>query len=173
MPGSIFKKRSLIQLPRLVVCPIFMKATIFTQGHQYIVEPGDTLKVDQFVTHCKGEEDAVVSPGTVVAIDKILTVGSGDEFRIGSPYLDNVTVEAEIIEVFKDKKVFIFKKKRRKGYERRRGHRSRVCLVKINKIIVDGVAYEADTDTITASPDADPTNEASISNEEPATVSAE
>ncbi len=69
-----------------------------------------------------------------MTLDRVLSVGSGDGLKIGTPFIDGASVEAEIVEVFKDKKIIVYKKKRRHGYQKRNGHRQRVATLKITKI---------------------------------------
>jgi large subunit ribosomal protein L21 len=102
-----------------------MKATIQTQGRQFTVEEGDILKVNLY-------------PGTekdsTIEIDKVLLVTGSDQPKIGTPFLEGAKVEARILENKQDKKVIIFKKKRRKGYKRRKGHRQQISVIRIEKI---------------------------------------
>lgn len=102
-----------------------MKATIKTQGRQFIVSEGDTLTVNRF----QGTE-----AGSIVEITDVLSVGEGADTKIGSPLVEGAVVKASVIENKRDKKVIIFKKKKRKGYERKRGHRQEVSVIKIDSI---------------------------------------
>lgn len=119
-----------------------MKAIIETQGHQYVVREGDELEVDQYVTKREADFDAegnrlhntALEPGTTVIIDRVLSIGEGEDLKIGKPLVEGASVEAEILELYKDKKVIIYKKRRRHGYQRRNGHRQRCARIKITKI---------------------------------------
>jgi large subunit ribosomal protein L21 len=102
-----------------------MKATIQTQGRQFTVEEGDILKTNQF-------GDAEV--GSTIDIEEVLMVHDGNEAKFGAPNVEGAKVTATILETKKDKKVIIFKKKRRKGYTRRKGHRQQVSVIKIESI---------------------------------------
>lgn len=102
-----------------------MKAVIETQGQQLIVQEGDILFVDRYVGSKAGD---------VINLDKVLLIGEGKGARIGSPYVEGAVVKAMLLENKRGKKVNIFKKKHRKGYERRRGHRQELSVIKIESI---------------------------------------
>lgn len=102
-----------------------MKATIQTQGQQFIVSEGDTLTVNRF----PGTET-----GSTVDITTVLTAGEGSEMKVGTPFLDGAVVKASVLENKRGKKVIIFKKKKRKGYENKRGHRQELSVIKIESI---------------------------------------
>ena len=98
-------------------------AVIRTGGKQYRVEPGGLIRVEKL------EGDV----GTTVQFTDVLVAG-GDPIRIGTPLVEGVTVRGEIVGHLRDKKVLIFKKKRRKNYRRRRGHRQSLTTVKVTEI---------------------------------------
>ena len=102
-----------------------MKATIKTQGRQFTVTEGDVLKVNVFP-----ETEA----GDSIDINEVLMVGEGTEVRFGNPLVEGASVKVTILENKKDKKVVVFKKKRRQGYKRRRGHRQHLSVVKVESI---------------------------------------
>ena len=102
-----------------------MKATIQTQGAQFTVQEGDILTVDQYPG---------VEAGSTVDIEDVLMIQDGDDAKFGTPKVEGAKVTAKILESKKDKKVIVFKKKRRKGYTRRRGHRQHVSVIKIESI---------------------------------------
>lgn len=104
----------------------FMKATIKTQGRQFTVQKDDTLKVNQY-------PDA--QPGDKIEITDVLMISDGSTTRFGNPVIQGAKVTAVLIESMKDDKVIVFKKKRRQGYKRRRGHRQRVSLIRIESIV--------------------------------------
>ncbi len=74
--------------------------------------------------------------GAQVEFDKVLFLSGDDESKIGAPYIEGAKVQATIVEHNKAKKVVIFKKKRRKGYEVLRGHRQQQTKVKIDEIVM-------------------------------------
>ena len=104
-------------------------AVIRTGGKQYRVEPGTTIRVEKI--------DGEV--GSAVTFGEVLLFG-GDAIRIGTPLVDGVTVRGEIVSHARDKKVLIFKKKRRKNYRRKKGHRQHLTVLRIGDVSVAGQA---------------------------------
>jgi len=102
-----------------------MFAVIKTGGKQYKVQEGDVLNVEKL--NMEKEKK--------VTFDKVLLIEGEGKTLIGTPFVENALVRAEVIENFKDKKVLIFKKKRRKQYRRTRGHRQELTRIKIEEII--------------------------------------
>jgi large subunit ribosomal protein L21 len=98
-------------------------AVIRTGGKQYRVEPGSLIRVEKL------EGDV----GSTVEFTEVLLAG-GDTIRIGTPLVEGAIVRGEIVDQLRDKKVLIFKKKRRKNYRRRRGHRQSLTAVKVTEI---------------------------------------
>jgi len=101
-----------------------MYAVIKTGGKQYRVAEGDLVKVEKIA----GEI------GDVVELKEILLAANGDKVEIGRPHLDHCTVVGEIVEQKKDKKVVIFKAKRRKSYRKKQGHRQNHTVLRITAI---------------------------------------
>ena len=102
-----------------------MKATIRTQGRQFTVSKGDILKVNAYPE---------TKAGDTVSIEEILMLGEGADTRFGTPLIEGASVKATVLENKKDKKITVFKKKRRQGYKRRRGHRQHLSIIKIESI---------------------------------------
>ena len=104
-----------------------MYAIIQTGGKQYRVAPGDVLRVERL----PGER------GDEVQLDQVLLVtDDGGEIRVGMPLVENASVKGQILRQGKAKKVIVYKKKRRKGYRRKQGHRQLFTAVQIQEIIV-------------------------------------
>ena len=106
-----------------------MYAVIRTGGKQYRVASGQVIKIERL--------DGAV--GDTVAFDQVLMIGDeqGDgEPRIGAPLVEGARVTAEVLEQGKGAKVIVFKKKRRKNYRRRRGHRQLQTVLRIRDIAV-------------------------------------
>ena len=101
-----------------------MFAVIKTGGKQYRVKEGDVLSI----------EKVEAAPGEAVTFDQVLLIEAEDRVLVGSPYLERAAVTGEVIETYKDDKVTVFKKKRRKGYRRTKGHRQMLTKVKIDGI---------------------------------------
>ncbi len=104
-----------------------MKATIKTQGQQLTVSEGDVLIVNRF----PGTEK-----GSTVEIKDVLAAGEGADFKVGTPTLAGASVKATVLENKRGKKVIVFKKKKRKGYEKKQGHRQELSVIKIDSISV-------------------------------------
>jgi large subunit ribosomal protein L21 len=105
-----------------------MYAVVRTGGKQYRVTPGEVIKVERL----EGEV------GATIALDQVLMIG-GDgagELRVGTPVIDGAKVAAEVLEQAKAPKVIVFKKKRRKNYRRKRGHRQLLTVLRIQDIAV-------------------------------------
>ncbi len=101
-----------------------MYAVIKTGGKQYRVTQGQDVKVEK-IPGQTGEE---------VVFDKVLVVSDGDNVTIGKPYVDNAKVLGKLARQAKDRKVPVFKYKKRKGYRRNKGHRQDFSLVRIENI---------------------------------------
>ena len=102
-----------------------MKATIKTQGRQFTVSEGDVLKVNAYPETKAGDS---------VDINEVLMIGEGSDARFGAPLVEGASVKVTIIENKKDKKIVVFKKKRRQGYKKRRGHRQHLSVIKVESI---------------------------------------
>lgn len=101
-----------------------MYAVIKTGGKQYRVSPGDFLKVERL--------DGEV--GDSIAFDKVLMTSDGENVELGKPYLEDTVVNGKIARQGKDRKIVVFKYKRRKGYRKKTGHRQDFTLIKIEGI---------------------------------------
>ncbi len=102
-----------------------MKATIKTQGQQFTVTEGDILIVNRYPN---------TEAGATVEIKDVLTAGEGTSCKIGTPTLPGAVVSAKVLENKRGDKVIVFKKKKRKGMERKRGHRQELSVIKIESI---------------------------------------
>lgn len=101
-----------------------MYAIIRTGGKQYQVESGARLRIEKL--------DGNV--GDKVELIDVLMVTDGEEVKVGQPLLAGAKVTATIVEQGKAKKVVVFKKKRRKGYRVKNGHRQMFTGLEINEI---------------------------------------
>jgi len=102
-----------------------MFAVVEVAGRQYTVIPKDTIIVPSLHEQ----------PGTNVRFDRVLLVGDGQTVNLGTPHLAGARVEGTILDHHKSDTVIVFKKKRRKGYRVRRGHRQPQTRVEITKIV--------------------------------------
>jgi large subunit ribosomal protein L21 len=111
---------------------LHMYAIVQTGGKQYKVQSGDHLKVEKIVG----------DPGSEVTLDQVLAIGSADTISLGKPLVADAAVKATIMRTAKDRKILVFKKKRRHGFKKKQGHRQWYTLLKIGDIVT-GTAMEA------------------------------
>jgi large subunit ribosomal protein L21 len=104
-----------------------MYAVFRTGGKQFRAEPGATLLIPTL--------DA--EPGATVTFDDVLLASStDDEVAVGTPTVDGAKVTAEVIAHDRTRKITVFKRKRRKGYRRKQGHRQGFTVVRVADITV-------------------------------------
>jgi large subunit ribosomal protein L21 len=101
-----------------------MFAVIKTGGKQYRVAANDVIIVERL------EAEA----GATIDLTEVLMVGSDAGFKVGSPFLAGATVKAEVVSHPRGPKLIIFKKRRRKHYRRRNGHRQDLTQLRITAI---------------------------------------
>ena len=105
-----------------------MYAVVDIKGFQYKLEKGDTLRVPKF--------DLEV--GKKIELSDVLLVADSGSFSIGKPYVDGAVVEATVTGQGKHDKILVFKKKRRKDYSVKRGHRQDYTEISIDGIEISG-----------------------------------
>jgi large subunit ribosomal protein L21 len=103
---------------------IKMYAVVAAGGKQYKVEEGDVLRIEKVEGNV----------GDSLTFDKVLLVADGEALTIGQPMVESASVNAQIVEQGKSKKIIVFKYKRRKRYRRTQGHRQPFTAVKIDSI---------------------------------------
>lgn len=101
-----------------------MFAIVEIAGKQFRVEQNSMLKVPFLNTEVGGS----------VEFDRVLLLNDGQEVKVGRPLVENAKVSAKVVEHGRDKKVIVFKKKRRKGYKVKNGHRQNYTRIKIENI---------------------------------------
>ena len=101
-----------------------MIAVFKTGGKQYCVSPGQVLKVEKI----EGKK------GDTLTFNEILSVSDKSENNFGSPLIKDATIEAKILEQIRDKKVVVFKKRRRKNFRLTQGHRQYLTVLRIESI---------------------------------------
>lgn len=101
-----------------------MFAVVDIQGQQFKV----TENQKYYVPRLKEE------PDTEITLGKVLILGDDKETKFGTPFIDNLSVSAKVLEHVKDDKLVVFKKKRRTGYEKKNGHRQQLTRIEITKI---------------------------------------
>jgi large subunit ribosomal protein L21 len=104
-----------------------MFAVIRTGGKQYRVAPNDIIEVEKIAG----------KPGEIIELSEVLLLG-GDGPKTGSPTIAGALVAAEVVEQTRGDKVIVFKKKRRKNYRRKKGHRQELTALRITEILTDG-----------------------------------
>ncbi len=105
-----------------------MYAIVEIAGHQFKVEKDQKV----FVNRLQTEE------GKKVAFDNVLLIGDGDNVTVGAPAIDGAQVGAKVVKHLKGDKVIVFKKKRRKGYRVKNGHRQSLTEIVIESIVASG-----------------------------------
>ncbi len=109
-----------------------MYAIVQTGGKQYKVQPGDFVRVEKL-------------PGEVgdnVELANVLAVAGPEGIQLGTPQLEDAVVKATILRIARDRKITVFKKKRRQGYHKKQGHRQWYTLLKIDGIEAGAVAAQ-------------------------------
>ena len=110
-----------------------MYAIVEIAGQQFKVEKDQQL----FVHRLEGKEGAKVS------FDNVLLIDNKGKVNVGAPVITGANVSAKILEHLKDDKVIVFKKKRRKGYKVKNGHRQYLTKIQIEAIAEKGGAKPA------------------------------
>lgn len=103
-----------------------MYAIVRTGGKQYQVASGDRLRVEKLEGNV----------GDTLELDDVLMVVDGENVQIGRPVVENAKVKVTIAEQGKAKKIIVFKKKRRKNYRLKNGHRQPFTALQIDEITV-------------------------------------
>ncbi len=101
-----------------------MYAVIETGGKQYKVQDGDVIFVEKLD----------VESETKYVFDKVVVVSTDDGIKVGAPYVEGATVEANVVKNGKAKKVIVYKMKPKKNYRRKQGHRQPYTKVQITAI---------------------------------------
>ena len=101
-----------------------MYAIIETGGKQYKVTEGEVVRVEKLAGDV----------GSKIDFNEVLFVGSDKAPKCGTPFVDGASVATEIAEQARAPKIIVFKKKRRKGYQKKQGHRQDYTALKVVKI---------------------------------------
>lgn len=124
-----------------------MYAVIKTGGKQYKVANGDIIAVEKLAG----------DPGSTVSLAPVLMLNDDKSSTVGTPIVEGAAVSAEVVEQTRGDKVIVFKKKRRKGYRRTRGHRQDLTLLRITDVTGKGKAAPKRAAKAEAKPAADAT----------------
>lgn len=103
-----------------------MYAIISSGGKQFRVEEGETLRLEKL--------DA--QPGDKIELDQVLFVSTDDGVKVGNPLVESAKVNGTVLAEGKGRKIVVFKKKRRKQYRRKTGHRQLFTEVLVDSITV-------------------------------------
>jgi len=122
-----------------------MYAIVEIAGQQFKV-----AKDQKVFVHRLAEEE-----GASVSFDRVLLLGDGDTITLGAPAIDGALIGAKVIKHLKGDKVIVFKKKRRKGYQKKNGHRQYLSEILIESIITSGGKKEAKKEEKAVAPKAD------------------
>ena len=101
-----------------------MYAIVDIAGQQFKVEAGKQIFVNR----------QAAEVGSALSFDKVLLLDNEGDVKVGNPYIDGAAVNATVVEHCKADKVIIFKKKRRKGYQKKNGHRQYLTKLQIEEI---------------------------------------
>lgn len=110
-----------------------MYAIVKIAGKQYKVAENDQLRVAHLSSNV----------GDKIKFEEVLFADDGKAIKVGNPAIKGASVAAELLEHGRSRKVLIYKKKRRKGYKRKNGHRQGYSLIKINGIKLAATAKKA------------------------------
>jgi large subunit ribosomal protein L21 len=99
-------------------------AVLETGGKQYRVKADDTLQVERL----RSQE------GETIQLTPVLAISDGKQLKVGTPEVDGAVVTAAVVAHIRGEKVVSFKKKRRKGYSRKIGHRQELTVLRVEKI---------------------------------------
>lgn len=103
-----------------------MYAVFRTGGKQFRAEPGGRIKVPTLD----------VEAGDSVTFDDVLLASDGEAVSVGEPTVDGASVKAEVVGHGRDKKIIVFKRKRRKGYRKKQGHRQGFTEIRVDEIVL-------------------------------------
>ncbi len=101
-----------------------MYAIVEIAGKQFKVKPGMVLNVPTLN----------VEPGKKFGVERVLAYSDGKALKVGTPALTDVKVDSTVVSHGRDRKIIVFKKKRRKGYQKKQGHRQGITTIKVEKI---------------------------------------
>lgn len=103
-----------------------MYAVFRTGGKQFRAEPGKNIRVPTMG----------VEAGEAVTFDDILLASDGKDVKVGAPIVEGAKVKAEVVSHGRDRKIIVFKRKKRKGYRRKQGHRQGYTVIRVDEILV-------------------------------------
>ena len=117
-----------------------MYALVDYSGNQILIKEGEKIRIPF--------TDKKV--GTKIVFDNVLFIDDGKDKKVGKPYINSFSINAKIVSQEKDKKIIVFKKKRRKGYQKKNGHRQNYTLIQVDSISTKKTAAKKTTTKKTA-----------------------
>ena len=112
-----------------------MYALVDYSGNQILIKEGEKTRIPF--------TDKKV--GTKIVFDNVLFIDDGKNKKVGQPYINSFSINAKIVSHEKDKKIIVFKKKRRKGYQKKNGHRQNYTLIQVDSISAKTAAKKTTT----------------------------
>ena len=112
-----------------------MYALVDYSGNQILIKEGEKTRIPF--------TDKKV--GTKIVFDNVLFIDDGKDKKVGQPYINSFSINAKIVSHEKDKKIIVFKKKRRKGYQKKNGHRQNYTLIQVDSISAKTAAKKTTT----------------------------
>jgi len=105
-----------------------MFAIIETGGKQYKVEEGSVLEIEKLELNADDK----------VEIDKVVLIVDGDNMKLGTPYIEGAFAEVKVLDQVKADKIFVYKMKAKKNYQKKQGHRQKLTKVEVLNISASG-----------------------------------
>ncbi len=102
-----------------------MYALVEIKGKQYKAEKGGLLQIDRIDN----------AEGDILEFDRVMLLGGGDSVKVGTPYLKGARIRTKVEKHGRERRVIVFKYKRRKDYRRTQGHRQQYSYVRVEEII--------------------------------------
>ena len=112
-----------------------MYALVDYSGNQILIKEGEKTRIPF--------TDKKV--GTKIVFDNVLFIDDGKDKKVGQPYINSFSINAKIVSHEKDKKIIVSKKKRRKGYQKKNGHRQNYTLIQVDSISAKTAAKKTAT----------------------------
>lgn len=103
-----------------------MFAVFKSGGKQFRAEPGARIRIPSIVAE----------PGDAVTFDEVLLSSGDGDVKVGTPVVDGAQVKAEVVRHGRDDKIIVFKRKRRKGYRKKAGHRQGFTEILVSEVVV-------------------------------------
>ena len=105
-----------------------MYAVVKIAGKQWRLQERDRILIDKLP----------VKKDDNFTIEQVLLLKKENDILIGNPFVEKAVVQTKVLEQIRDKKIIVFKKKRRKGYKKKQGHRQYKTILLVEKILLDG-----------------------------------